>query len=307
MAKIRIAIGGIHYPVTMMGFFISAFERRDDVELWTFGPFTGNWIPWNYGQYLPQKYVKQPNFPLPQSTIETHKFPAKMIDLQMPWTPDLTIQIDAGWHLDSRPRGNIVAHIQTDPHVLKGFYEFPKQYSDLKFCMQHHYMESGEIYLPYAYDPTIHYPMNLSKDTDVCMIGLQYPTRMSLANKLKALGLNVNITTGIVYDEYREAYNKSKIAVTWSTLLDLPARTWESMAMKLPVVTNRVPDLANFFVENEHYVGFSNEGEAIVKVLDLLANKQKADEIAGNAYRKVIAGHSYDNRVTQILETAKLI
>jgi hypothetical protein len=304
---IKVAIGMIHYPVAMGRYFVDAFKRREDVELWTFGPFTGNWIPWLYGLQLPQRYVQEPNFPLPQNTIERHTFPAKMIDMQMPWKPDLLIQIDAGWHLDSRPNANVVAHIQTDPHVLKGFYTFPKQYSDLKFCMQHHYMESDELYLPYAYDPAIHYPMNLEKTTDVCMIGLQYPQRMMLANRLRELNVNVNLTTGIVYDEYREAYNRSRIALTWSTLLDLPARTWEGMAMKLPVITNRVPDLGNFFVEGEHYLGFDSEQEAIKQVLKVLSDPTNASEMANSAYRKVIAGHSYDYRVQQILETAKLI
>lgn len=304
---IKVAIGMIHYPVAMGRYFINAFERRKDVELFTYGPFTGNWIPWMYGMQLPQKYVKTPNFPLPMTSVETHIFPARMIDMQMPWKPDLLIQIDAGWHLDSRPNANIVAHIQTDPHVLKGFYTFPKTYSDLKFSMQGYYMESDELYLPYAYDPDIHYPMNLEKTTDVCMIGLQYPTRMMLAEHLKRMNVNVNITTGIVYDEYREAYNRSKIALTWSTLLDLPARTWEGMAMKLPVITNRVPDLGNFFTEGDHYLGFDNENEAIKRVFEVLTNQKMADEMAGNAYRKVLNHHSYDARATQILETAKLI
>lgn len=304
---IKVAIGSINYPVTMARWFIEAFEDRDDVELWTYGPHTGNWIPWLYGLQLPQKYVKEPNFALPRSTIETHTFPARMIDMQMPWKPDLLIQIDAGWHLDSRPNANIVAHIQTDPHVLKGFYKLPKTYSDLKFSMQGYYMESDELYLPYAYSKRHHYPMNLEKTTDVCMIGLQYPQRMALANHLKQMGVNVNITTGIVYDEYREAYNRSKIALTWSTLLDLPARTWEGMAMKLPVITNRVPDLGNFFTEGDHYLGFDSEQEAIKQVLKVLTDPTNASEMANNAYRKVIDHHSYDNRCEEILRTAKLI
>ena len=49
----------------MMRYMIEAFEDRDDVELWTYGPFTGNNIPWNGGIQLDQRYVKTPNFPLP--------------------------------------------------------------------------------------------------------------------------------------------------------------------------------------------------------------------------------------------------
>jgi spore maturation protein CgeB len=112
---------------------------------------------------------------------------------------------------------------------------------------------------------------------------------------------------GEIYDEYRIAYNKARVALSWSSLNDLPARVWEGMGMNLPVVTNRVPDLSNFFVEGEHYLGFSNVQEAEKQVLLLLSDDAMRDEMANNAYRKVIAGHTYDHRISQILENAKLI
>ena len=306
MSKIKVALFGIYYPLAMLSYFRNAFERREDVELWCCGPFTGNWIPWMGGMTLSQKYVKMPDCPLPANSINTMPSP-EYINSQMPWTPDLSLLVDAGWHLSGKPKGTVVALVKTDPHVLSHFYPLPKSYCDISFSMQSHYAEPRDYYLPYAYDPDIHYPMNLEKTTDVCMIGLQYPTRMMLAEHLRRMNVNVNITTGIVYDEYREAYNRSRIALTWSTLLDLPARTWEGMAMKLPVITNRVPDLGNFFVEGEHYLGFDTEVEAIKQVLKVLSDPTNASEMAHNAYRKVLNYHSYDARVTQILETAKLI
>src|SRR3989337_2884380 len=130
MNKIRIAMGGIHYPLSMMSYFIRAFRQREDIDLWLFGPFTGDYIPWNYGCHLPQKYVVTPDFPLPRETIGQH-IPSNVINAQMPWIPDITIQVDAGWHLANRPAGKVVAHIQTDPHVLKGLYTLPKSYSDI--------------------------------------------------------------------------------------------------------------------------------------------------------------------------------
>ena len=42
----------------MARYMWEALEDRDDVEVWSTGPFFNNWIPWNNGIYLDQKYVK---------------------------------------------------------------------------------------------------------------------------------------------------------------------------------------------------------------------------------------------------------
>jgi len=306
MNKIRVAIGGIHYPLSMMSYFIRAFQRREDVDLWLYGPSTSTWIPWNNGMYINPKYVVMPDFALPASSIGINP-PSAIVNTQMPWTPDLTIQIDAGWHTKDRPRGNIVAHVQTDPHVLKNTYVIPKQYSDLNFCMQKVYSTYDEIYLPYAYDPTVHYPMpEVVKEYDACLIGLQYDKRMGLIRGLQSHNLRINSGIGLVFDEYRLAYNQSKVALSWSSLLDIPARVFEGMAMGLPLVANRLPDMPLFFEEGVDYLGFDNEQEAIKQVLSLLIDDEYSKKIATNGYNKV-KNHTWDARVRTILEHTKLI
>ena len=231
-SKIKVCLLSIWYPLCMASYFLRAFKRREDIDLFVAGPFTGDWIPWMYGMHMPQKYVV-PDFPLPRDTINQH-VPAAVINSQMPWIPDITIQIDAGWHLANRPFGDKVVHVQTDPHVLKPQYELPSSYSDIRFCMQRQYMHPGEIYLPYAADETIHYPMpEVDKIYDACLIGLQYPTRNELVGRLRSHGLQVKYTTGEIFDEYRLSYNQSKIALNWSTLQDIPARFFEGMALGL--------------------------------------------------------------------------
>ena len=146
-SKIKVCLLSIWYPLCMASYFWRAFERRKDIELFVAGPFTGDFIPWMYGMHLPQKYVRVPDFPLPRDTINQH-IPAAVINSQMPWIPDITIQIDAGWHLANRPFGDKVVHVQTDPHVLKPQYELPSSYSDIRFCMQRQYMHPVKsIYL----------------------------------------------------------------------------------------------------------------------------------------------------------------
>lgn len=302
----KVVISGLFYPFTMMHYFIRAFDRRDDVEIWTCGPSTGNWIPWDGGMTIPEKYHREPDFALPREAIKYKIHPQMVID-QIPWEkPDLWVQVDAGWHFSARPPGEVVAHIQTDPHVLKRTYDLPKSYSDFKFCMQTPYLEPGEFFLPYGYDPTVHYKEEKDKDYDACLIGLLYDTRKDLISRLRSKGFDVYYSIGEIYDEYRDRYNRSKIALSWSSKLDLPARVWEAFAMGVPLVTNRVPDLPTFFVEGEHYLGFDNMQDAEAKALMLILNDDLREEMADAAHRKV-RPHTWDNRVQQLLETCKLI
>lgn len=306
MNKLKVVISGLLFPMTMLHWFWKALERREDVDLFVLGPFFGNWIPWNYGMYLPEKYTKQPNLALPSQTAQVHLHP-EMLAGQVPDNIDLWLQIDAGWHLSARPKAKVVTHIQTDPHVLKQTYALPKSYSDFNFCMQGHYMENGEIYLPYGYDSTIYFPEDLEKETDACLIGLHYTQRDALVSGIKSQGYKVHYSIGEIYDENRTLYNKSKLALSWSTLLDLPARVWEGMGMGLPVVTNRVPDLDKFFLEGIDYIGFTGLNEGIAKSVWALENYDKSLEIAHSAHKKVKDLHTWDRRVQMILETVGLV
>jgi hypothetical protein len=301
----KVVISGIFYPMTMMRYFIRAFRRRTDVELWTCGPFSGDTIPWGGGMKMPQRYVEAPNFSLPANPVPP-SIPFAVVAPHLPFEPDLFLQIDAGFHFRDRPKGKVVALLETDPHVLKPTYVEPKQYSDVVFCMQTPYMEKDEIYLPYGYDPTIHYHEDLPKEYDACLIGLHYPQRDELVRRLSSHGLKVYYGLGLIFDEYRAIHNKSKIGLNWSSMLDMNARFWEMLAMGMPMVANQVPDADTFFVDEEDYLGFNLPAEAEERVLCLLDHEERRNRLATAGYEKV-KPHTYDARVQTILEACKLI
>ena len=303
--KFKVVLAYAVYPMAIAKYFESALRARDDVELFTVGPYTGTWIPWNGGMYLPQKYCGAPDFPLDKNFITNVKVNPTIVEGMMPWDEaDLWINADSNFCFSRPKKAKNVVTIAIDPHVLN--YDYQRTQCDMFFNMQLTYSKPGDKYLPYAACEQHHYPEDLDKVYDVCLIGLHYPDRTNLVNRLRAKGLNVYYDIGPVFDEYRQLYSQSKVAISWSSQLDLIARVFEAMAMDVPLVCNRVPDMDNFFVDGDHYYGFNNIDEAEAQVLMALANYDDALEVSKQAHRKVMAQHLYKYRIADILKAVKL-
>lgn len=293
----RLVLSGIFYPMAMLRYFEAALRRRDDVEVFAVGPYTGAWIPWRGGMHLPEKYARPPELPLPQATLNSPT-PIAYIEAQLPWQPDAWLQVDAGWHLAGKPAHGKNIFVGTDPHVLN--YDAQRTYADTFYCMQAPYMREGDQYLPYAYDPIWHAPEDGPRNYDVCLIGLHYPQRDQLVSALRARGLSVYYDIGPCFDEARSLYAQAPVGLNWSSLLDLTARVWELLGMRRLAVVNRVPDLARFFVEDADLLAFDSLGEAVEKVVYALDHPDEATAIAEQGHATV-EGHTWDARVSRIL------
>lgn len=293
---LKVVFSQIHYPMSLGHYFLNALRRRDDVELLTVGPYTGSWIPWNGGMNLALKYAKPPDLPFPGSTPT---LPIDFVEKQLPWQPDLWIQVDAGWHLRGKPQRGKNVIVGTDPHCLD--YDQQRGWADTFYCMQQVYSKPGDVYLPYAYDPEHHYPEEQPRNYDACLLGIHYENRDRLVNELRRRGVNVLYDLGPVFDERRALECQSPISLAWSSRDDLIARVFEGLAMGRLVVTNRVPDLATFFKEDEHLIAFSSLGEASEKIIHYLNSPAEAEEIA-KAGREWVQPHTYDDRCQRIIE-----
>ena len=300
MSKKVVMLSGIFYPMAILRYIERALEQRDDVELYTIGPYTGTWIPWNGGMDLPEKYDKPPTIPLDRHVPVGMSAPKALIEEKIGKPIDIWISADAGYYFTDIP-AEVTCLVQTDPHCLS--YTHQRVIHDYSFCMQRCYSKPDDIYLPYAVDPTVHYPMDLDKEYDVVMIGLQYPDRIKMANVLRSEGVRVHHSIGQSFDEYREMYNKSKVGISWSSKDDLIARVFEIMGMKLPLVTNRVPDLPEHFDEGSHYLGFDNLYEGVERVQRILDSTKKYTQMVDQAYEEVIENHTYAHRIQQIFDT----
>lgn len=327
-SRLKVLLLSQWFPLSMSRYFERAFQRRDDVDLVTVGPYTGQWIPWMTGMNLPIKYAKSPvvAFPVPWNVGAIPPVSSPMLNGE-PVKFDLVLTVDAGIHWTSKPNiGGVVAHVATDPHALN--YDFQRSISDKFFNMQKVYSKPGDIYLPYAYDPTVHYPMDgekpisfsnpdggewvlpvpdkINKDTDAVLIGMPYQERVEWVRRLRESGVSVIFENGPIFDEYRQQNNRAKIGLNWSSLLDMNARVFELMAMKLCPVMNIVPDLNEFFVEDRDYLAFRDMDRAVERVLWAKNNPEESQAVAEHAYNTV-KSETYDKRVETILKECGLI
>jgi hypothetical protein len=303
---IKILFAALNYPLSMSSYLREALEHRSDVELWTTGPFFNDWLPWGTwgkGMHLPMKYVRPVDFALPTSL----NYPNwSVVKSQLPWRPDLVLQIDANFHFSDKP-DCFTATVATDPHCLQ--YNVPRAYSDKFFNMQKFYSQPNDIYLPYAFSPRIHYPdPTVTVDSDACLVGVHYPERNALVKMLRDKKLNIIYELGPIFDEYRQLNCRAKIGLNWSSQKDICARVLEIMGMKRIPVINRVPDLSEMgLVENIHYLGFDGLRDACEKVDYALSHPEESAIIAENAYQKVWKEDTWDLRAEQILKDCGLI
>lgn len=296
----RVVLSGIFYPMAIIRYFEAALKRHPDVELHTAGPYTGSSIPWNGGMNLLPKYAKPPDTPTSlYAQSQPVPLPIGFIEQKLPWQPDIWIQVDAGWHLRGRPRKAKNIIIGTDPHVLD--YRFQRQFADTFYCMQSPYIQDGDEYLPYAYDPVWHTPEKQPQMFDACLLGLHYHNRDRLVSQLRARGMTVNYDLGPCFDEARTLYNQAPIGLNWSSKLDLTARVFELLAMGRLAIVNDVPDLERFFENGKHLISFGTVEKAVEKAAYYLDNPGERWAIM-EAGMEAVQGHSWDDRIEEILE-----
>jgi hypothetical protein len=231
---------------------------------------------------LPQKYAGAPDLPLMSGNGQGFGLvPITFIEQKLPWRPDLWLQIDAGWSMRNKPAHGKNVIVATDPHVLN--YDAQRSFADTFYCMQTPYMQDGDEYLPYAYDPIWHAPEEQPRNFDVCLIGLHYAQRTALVEALRKRGLNVYYDLGPSFDEARALYNQAPIGLNWSSRQDLTARVFELLGMKRLAIVNRVPD------------------EAIVMITHFAEKPDDAQYIAAQGH-KTVQAHTWDARISTILE-----
>jgi glycosyltransferase involved in cell wall biosynthesis len=300
---LRIAYTCIWYPVAMGRYIHDALVRRPNTEVWSAGPYTGRWIPWKGGMFLPEAYAFKPSFPMPLANVAEVNY--NLLQTKVPWEPDVWIEANAGLRAVGRPKQKYVV-IGTDPHVLD--YTPARKSADLFFSMQRPYMKPGDKWMPYGYDPIWHTPTSKpvrERKYDIALVGLDYANRREAIAIMESKGHATYLQNGPAYGDARDIYHDTKIGLNWSSLQDTTARVFELMAFGIAPLLNRVPDLMQMFQEGRDFEGFSTMQELQDKAEALLANPDHCQAL-GDQARQSVEPHSWDNRVADLLKECGL-
>lgn len=306
----RLLVSHAHYPLSVARFFKWAFARLG-VPVLSVGPYSPT-IPWaahiNYDDWL-----DKPNIEMPREAIGSLDY-VMAHDRVRAFRPDALIQFDAGYRLMGR-RPNIPwLHVATDPHVElnydAAFAECDRPIVMQKTWLLRRFAQYGPNYMPYAFDPFVHYHAPRPREQDVTLItGLMYPPRQQAVAALSAAGIAVFRQAGLIFQQGTEAYLRGRIALNWSSNDDLPMRFWEGLAYRNVVLTNLIQELSYWpeFIEGQDYMAFTTVDECVAKAKWVLAHPDAAEKIARNGYAKVwITKQTYTQRARQLLDIAGL-
>lgn len=199
--------------------------------------------------------------------------------------------------------------------------------------------ETPCIHFPLAVNPINYYPMKAKPKYDICFIGLAWPTRVPLFNKLMPslmdkkfilVGkgwerldfyeeIKENIYTGIVSpNQAAKYYNESKIVLNIhrehndvnKNPFNLPAytpnnRTFDIAAAKAFQLITYREELDQYFKIDKEIVSYHDVDELVFKIEYYLKNETLREEIATNAYKRVINEHTYYHRVKKLVPDLK--
>jgi hypothetical protein len=286
-AVMKILVACICYPVASGRYLYDAFKRLGhDVRV--IGDSTGNQI---WGMSVDPKYTWASDGGLTAHWDD--------------WRPDVIVIAESAWAYHS-PYYHDVPHViyAADNHV-----RIYRQYGVYRYFVCHNApslmdMSAPDVeWMPGAYDPVWFTPSPIpwaERPYDVCMIGVLYPQRVELLNALAAAGLKVFAGTGLLFDQYRDAYHNSRISLCASANHDLAFRIFETAAMGCAVLSDPLPDLEALDAKNVWTYGDVDSAVEIAKGILKHAPKDTYDAVGQSL--AWAAPHTWDARAQRIVD-----
>lgn len=176
-------------------------------------------------------------------------------------------------------------------------------------------MQSDETWLPCAFDPTVFTPSAIpwtERSWDVAILGVMYPRRRAIVNKMRAAGLKVYAGTGLVYEEYAKVYQNARISLCVSAAGDVAQRVFETAAMGCTILTDPLLDLAdvaNGQSETNRKLGlagffvYHNDDEAVSIARDLVTTESAMAQFGALTLQKTVRErHTWDQRAQVVVD-----
>jgi spore maturation protein CgeB len=152
---------------------------------------------------------------------------------------------------------------------------------------------------------------------DVSFVGSMYGYRAEWIAALRAGGIAVSCfghgtENGVVSaTEIPEIFRASRISLNFSgsgqgagrrEQRQIKARTFEVPGAGGFLLTEAAPELERYFAIGSEIVTFASPGELVERARYYLANPDERDAIARAGHARAIAEHTYEQRISQILE-----
>ncbi len=305
----KVCILAIANPLHWVGPYVRAFRRVADVL--TVGPPFG--MEFLNGLGLPGRTdLLCPN------DIETPL--GRDVDLAalLPegWRPDLIVAIsNFGRSLSPQMNGLDCPKVYLSIDTWQSPLDFlDALHYDYVFAAQRVFVPHLEAtgsrnvhWLPLACDPELHHPTGAESTADISFAGAIAPSIHDERTRLLGvLGerFTIHRASNVYGEDYCAAIGAGVLTFNHAAVNDLNMRIFEAPAMGVPLLTNRASDrngLSELFTHQEHLLIYDNDVQLLAFATEYLADPQAARALAERARREVLARHTYDHRVAEIL------
>lgn len=289
----KILIVAVHFQVTGARYITGAFARLGH-DVRHIGAMADLEDVWGVAIY--------PNVPW---------FPSELPD---DWTPDLIILADTlvkDWQPPAQWANIPLIYWTQDNHVRNVRRAGVRHYFLAHFHgAAHPVKEQDETWLPCGFDPVRFSPSHIPWDKrtyDVCLVGVMYPHRVKIIDKLRAAGFRVYAETGDVYSEFQAAYANSRISLCVSANGDVAQRIFETAAIGCHILTDPLLDLSDETTNAKlGLAGFSvyHSPDDCVEAVQRLLTVDRQECIAATEYMQKVVweNHTWDKRAQVVID-----
>ncbi len=330
----RILLATLSSPPSICSFYERAFRRAADVV--TFGPMRDAASWQQYGENLKAHAFYRPGSA--ESWVEVCVARTRACDIVTPpafvdlaeilaelpsgFTPDLFVWVDQDRftlpvNLDALPCPSVA--LMGDTHIdLEWRLRYAAGFDHVfvMFNRQHmsHFSAAGcpsVHWCPAAIDPEVHVPPVVPRAHDVGFVGSTHPElhrrRVERLRALIAQGIDVYVDSQPL-ERMSQVLAASRICLNDTAADDLNMRVFEALGAGTLLLTNRLPPesgLETLFADGRHLVTYGDDADLLEKIRYYLDDRHAAEReaIAADGQREVIARHTYDARVAEILTT----
>lgn len=167
------------------------------------------------------------------------------------------------------------------------------------------------IYWPLASSAEFYSPKKY-KDIPISFIGNNYGVRKEIINGIIKSGINIQCfgngwENGYVNSvKAAEILGRSKIALGIGTIghtkniLTMKLRDFDAPMSGALYITQRNPELENFYIENEEIVYYSSIKELVEKIKYYLLNEEETKFISERAILRATKEHTWENRFEKL-------